>query len=186
MTTLCFSWCLKTCPAQELSCTWSLSCWADNLMTAAAINVLWVTRMSCCCCYVSTCQHTLYSWESREVGFLGHWRKMQWKWGSLLRLGSREQPGTFSSWCNIAALPIWRRPVSACHREISLHPQISTDRLQKSHMPAYVPMTSLLWGWRESERDLMIMALLTFLPATQWTSTPGSLTEWSSSYVIHT
>lgn len=89
MTTLCFSWCMKTCPAQELSYTWSLSYWADNLMTAAAINVLWVTRMSCYCCYVSTWQLTLYSWESREIGFLGHWGKMQWKWGSLLGLEQR-------------------------------------------------------------------------------------------------
>lgn len=71
MTTLHFSWCMKTCPAQQLSCTEVSP--TEQITSRQQQSYHSVIRMSCCCCCVSTWQYTLYSWESREVGFWGHW-----------------------------------------------------------------------------------------------------------------
>lgn len=62
MTTLCFSWCMKTCPAQQLSCTWSLSYWADNITTAAVIPLSYKDVM-----LLLLCLHmTIYTVQLRK------------------------------------------------------------------------------------------------------------------------
>lgn len=149
-------------------------------------------KISLCHCCISMWRATLYSRESRELGFWGHWRLFCVEdatemvflaaagavscWGYLPpgAIGSSEQ--LCSNVHLIQASPFL---ISACHRRDILHSQTPTSRLLRSEMLTSLAPSPL--RLKESEKVVMILGLVKLvLLVACWSSTPVQL-EWSSS-----
>lgn len=167
MITPYFSWCRRTSPAQQLSCTWGLSHLVGNPTTAAVIKKIINERLSDKTVILSLLhlhvesyivqQGKQRSWLLGALrGFLcgGCHRNgvlsCVWEanncWGHL----SPSATGTSVQLCSNALLT-QASPflISTCHREDNLHPQTPTSRLLSSETPtspASSPRPSLLWG----------------------------------------